>query len=123
MDAIENMMGGLYLDGDYKQVQASVIFVRVSERSKEIIKAWLCWCMMPNLIDDSKSFEPNHPEFQEHRHDQALLTNISIMYDLKKHYWPAQYNNGAFTYDKIEQYKEDKYPIIFHHTRKRNHEH
>jgi hypothetical protein len=121
-DAIDSMLGGAWVDENEKQVQASVIFIRISERSKRIIKTWLCWCMMPNLIDDSKSAEPDYDEFREHRHDQALLTNVAIMYGLRKHWWPASYNDGQFVYDKIEQYKEDKYPVIFNHHRKRNHE-
>lgn len=103
-----------------KQVQASVIFMRPTQKVKEFIKEWLCYCMMPNLIDDSPSKVQSYPTFQDHRHDQAILTCLQIKHGLRLHWWPASYSNGAFIYDKIEQYKGDNYPVIFHHTRKRN---
>lgn len=106
-----------------KQVQASVIFIRPTQKAKEFIKEWLMYCQIPNFIDDSPSKLYNYSTFQEHRHDQAILTCLQIKHGYRLRYWPAQYNNGAFIYDKIEQYKNDSYPIIFHHTRKRNHEH
>lgn len=102
-----------------KQVQASVIFIKPTQKAKEFVKEWLLYSQMPNLIDDSESKLPNYLTFAEHRHDQAILTCLQIKHGYKLHYWPAQYNNGAFTYDKIEHYK-DSYPIIFHHHRKRN---
>jgi hypothetical protein len=105
-----------------KQVQASVIFFRIGKESKEFAKEWLLYCQMPNLIDDSPSKTDNYPTFAEHRHDQAILTCLQIKYGYKLHYWPAQYNNGAFVYEKLDVYSQDKYPIIFHHTRKRNNE-
>lgn len=112
----------LLMDADSKQVQASVIFIRVSEFSRRFIKEWLLWCQMPGFIDDSPSVIPNCPTFQEHRHDQAILTCLAYKYGIKLHYWAAQYNNGQFVYDKLPDYKEDNYPIIFHHHRKRDNE-
>lgn len=105
-----------------KQVQASVIFIRPTQKAKDFIKEWLIYCQMPGLIDDSPSKVPNYPTFSEHRHDQAILTCLQIKYGYKLHYWPAQYNNGAFVYDKIQEYKDDNYPVIFHHHRRRQHE-
>lgn len=103
-----------------KQVQASVIFIRVSKASKEFIKEWLMYCQLPNLIDDTPSKFHNAITFAEHRHDQAILTCLAYKYFYKLHWWPASYTNGGFVYDKIEQYKEDNYPVIFNHHRRRN---
>jgi hypothetical protein len=105
-----------------KQVQASVIFIRVSKFSREFIKSWLCYCMLPNMINDEPSKVPNYPTFRDARHDQSILTCLQIKHGLKLHYWPASYSNGAFTYEKIEQYKGDNYPVIFNHHRQRNSE-
>lgn len=115
-----------YMDSSYnliqkKQAQASVIFFRVSKRSKDFIREWLAYCQIPGLIDDSPSKLPNYPTFAEHRHDQAIITCLAIKYNIPLHWWPAMYSDGAFTYEK-GHYK-DSYPVIFHHTRKRNHEH
>lgn len=101
-----------------KQVQASVIFVRNTQFARDFIKEWLLYCLTPGLIDDSPSKTPNDPEFQENRHDQAILHVLSQKHGIKKHWWPASYNNGAFIYEKGD-YKDD-YPVLFSHHRKTN---
>jgi hypothetical protein len=107
-----------------KQCQASVIFFRVSDYTRAFVKEWLKWCLFEGgrLIDDSPSRAPNHPEFREHRHDQAILTTMAYRDGLTLHYWPASYNDGAFVYEKLPEYEGDDYPILFNHHRKRNHE-
>lgn len=107
-----------------KQVQASVIFFRVSDYTRHFVKEWLDWCLFEGgrLIDDSPSRLPNHPEFQEHRHDQAILTTMAYREGCPLHYWPAMYNDGAFSYEKLSCYAGDDYPILFHHHRRRDHE-
>jgi hypothetical protein len=101
-----------------KQVQASVMFIRVSEWSKMFVKRWLDYCTRPGFIDDSKSVSKNHVEFQEHRHDQAVLTCLAYKNGIPLHWWPAIYNGGIFTYDHSGY--GDVYPPIFHHHRLRN---
>lgn len=112
---------GFYNDKYHHQVQASVIIIRNTKESKIFVEAWLYHCCKPGLIDDSKSTIPNHPEFREHRHDQAILTSLAYINLLDPfHWWPAIYNCGAFTYEKGD-YK-DNYPPLFHHHRQRNNE-
>jgi hypothetical protein len=82
----------------------------------------MTWSEFRYLIDDSPSVFPNHPEFREHRHDQAILTTLAYREGIKLHYWPASYNDGAFIYEKLPEYAQDNYPIMFNHHRKRNHE-
>lgn len=107
-----------------KQCQASVIFLRVSGYSRQFVAEWLKWCLFEGgrLIDDSPSHHANHPEFQENRHDQAILTTLAYREGIKLHWWPASYNNGALTYEKLPCYAEDDYPVMFNHHRRRNHE-
>jgi hypothetical protein len=105
-----------------KQIQASVIFFRNTQKVRDFVKEWLLYCQMPNFIDDSPSKLLNVFTFQEHRHDQAILTSLQIKHGYKLHWWPASYSDGQFTYDKIEQYQNDNYPVIFNHHRKRNDE-
>lgn len=104
-----------------KQCQASVIFFRVSDYSRQFVAEWLKWCLWNNgeLIDDSPSWYVNHPEFQEHRHDQAILTTMAYREGIKLHAWPASYNDGAFQYPR-EGYEGDDYPCLFNHHRRRN---
>jgi hypothetical protein len=113
---------GLVSYGDLKQAQASVIFIRKSPESVRFVKEWLLWCQMPGFIDDSPSIAPNTPTFQEHRHDQAILTCLQIKHGYRLHWWPASYSDGAFVYDKLPQYAGDDYPVLFNHHRKRNNE-
>jgi hypothetical protein len=107
-----------------KQCQASVIFFRVSIYTRAFVREWLKWCLFEGgrLIDDSPGRAPNHPEFREHRHDQAILTTMAYRNGLTLHYWPASYNDGAFVYEKLPEYASDSYPILFNHHRRRNHE-
>lgn len=104
-----------------KQAQASVIFFRVSDYSKAFVKEWLDWCLFEGgrLIDDSPSRLPNHPEFRENRHDQAILTTMAYREGIKLHWWPAQYNNAAFVYGRGD-YPDEGYPVLFNHHRRRN---
>lgn len=101
-----------------KQVQASVIFFRVNDKTRAFVKEWLDWCLFEGgrLIDDSPSRTPNHPEFQENRHDQAILTTMAYRDNIPFHYWPASYNNGAFEYPR-GGYPDEEYPILFSHHR------
>ena len=114
--------GGVSWDMFGKQAQASVIFFRVSDYSRRFVKEWLDWCLFEGgrLIDDSPSRLPNHPEFREHRHDQAILTTMAYREGLRLHYWPSMYNDGAFVYEKLPEYAGDDYPVLFHHHRRRN---
>jgi hypothetical protein len=111
-----------------KQCQASVIFFRVSDYSRQFVAEWLKWCLFEGgrLIDDSPSRAPNHPEFRENRHDQAILTTLAYREGLKLHYWPAVYNRGTSiesVYKKLPEYAGDDYPgPLFSHHRKRNEE-
>lgn len=106
-----------------EQAQASVIFFRVNDKTRAFVKEWLDWCLFENgrLIDDSPSRTPNHPEFKENRHDQAILTTMAYRDGYKLHWWPAQYNDGQFIYPRGD-YPDEGYPVLFHHHRKRNHE-
>jgi hypothetical protein len=101
---------------NFKQVQASVIFFKVNQKTRDFVKEWLLYSQMPGFIDDSPSVAPNYPTFAEHRHDQAILTCLQIKYGYKLHWWPTQYSNH------LPRIQEDSYPVIFNHHRKRNNE-
>ena len=99
----------------YTQVQASVIFFRVNQKTRDFVKEWLLWCQMPGFIDDSPSKLPNFPTFAEHRHDQAILTCLAIKYGYNfNHWWPTPYS--------MHLPRTDQYPVLFNHHRKRDNE-
>lgn len=103
---------------EYKQVQASVIFFRVNQKTKDFVKEWLLWCQLPGFIDDSPSKTPNFPTFAENRHDQAILTSVAIKYGYKLHFWPTLYSEHI----RYTAQPEDNYPTLFNHHRRRNSE-
>lgn len=103
---------------EQKQVQASVIFFKVNQKTKDFVKEWLLYCQMPGFIDDSPSKLPNYPTFAEHRHDQAILTCLQIKYGYKLHFWPTNYSEHI----RHTAQPGDNYPTIFSHHRRRNHE-
>lgn len=109
-----------YNDKYHFQVQASVIIIRNTKNARTFVDSWLHHCCKPGLIDDSQSMTPNHPDFKEHRHDQAILTSLAYINLLTFHWWPAMYNCGAFSYDHSGY--TDTYPVLFHHHRCRNNE-
>lgn len=96
------------------QAQASVIFIRVNQKTKDFIKQWLLWCQMPDLINDVKIL-PQLKEFQDHRHDQSILTNLIYKHGYKMHWWPTAYAEHI----RVEG---DDYPVMFNHHRRRNNE-
>lgn len=104
-----------------KQVQASVIFFRVTPYAKKFVEEWLRYCQQEHLIDDSPSARPNHPEFRENRHDQAILTTLAYREGLKLGWWPAMYNDGKFIYERGD-YPDTGIPVLFHHHRRRDSE-
>lgn len=110
---------GTFYGEDYQkfqQVQASVIFFKVNQKTRDFVKEWLLWCQMPGFIDDSPSKLSNHPEFAEHRHDQAILTCLQIKYNFKLHWWA----DNLWYESQRGRWPEDKYPSMFRHHRRRN---
>lgn len=112
----ENQLVDVWLSADYQQVQASVILFRINPATRNFIKEWLLWCQMPGFIDDSPSKLPNHPEFAQHRYDQAILTCLQIKYGYKLHYWA----DALWYWSQRPKWPDDKYPLMFEHHRKRN---
>lgn len=103
---------------DKSQIQASLLFFRVNNKTKAFVKEWLLFCQMPGFIDDSPSTKENYNSFSDHRHDQAVLTSCAIKHGI-------DYNN--LWCDKIWENQRYRWPhctyppIVLHH-RKRNHE-
>lgn len=108
-----NLMDALdYVDS--QQLQASCIILRVSDYSKQFVSEWLEWCCHPNFIDDSPSLCTNEPTFKEHRHDQAILTNLVLREGIPFNRWCTQYNL------KGQEIFNNKYGVVFNHHGLRN---
>ncbi len=105
------------LNGEAKQVQASHIVFKMNKKSILLIAEWADWSMRHGMIDNEPSILPNVPTFQEHRWDQAILTNLQIMHGLPLHWWPSNYGHHL---PRLQP--NDIYPAMFEHHRKRNNE-
>lgn len=113
---IRNMLG-YWWDPTYKQNQASICLFRKNPLTVAFVSHWLSCCQWPGFIDDSPGDEDNPPSFREHRHDQAILTNLCIQYKIKRHWWKPVYND-----EPHESIFQDNWPEFFNHHRKRNDE-
>lgn len=71
------------------QTQASLIFFKVTPESRNFVKEWMLWCLMPGFCDNSPSKLPNVPTFQETRWDQSVLCCLQIKYGYKLHWFPT----------------------------------
>lgn len=100
-------------DTPWPQVQASVIILKVCEETRNFVKEWLLWCQMPNIINDVKGPYDELPYFQDHRHDQSVITVLARKYGYKLHWWPSQYAMHI-------RVPGDDYPVLVNHHRRRN---
>ena len=57
-----------------KQIHANLFVVRNSEQVRNLFAAWVRCVSIWQLVSDEPSRRPNHPDFKENRHDQALLS-------------------------------------------------
>ena len=70
-------------DTDSKQLMATTMMIKKTEHSMAFVKQWYDTCSIHNLIDDTLT-DDEHPEFQDHRHDQSVFSLL-----LKKHLTPS----------------------------------
>lgn len=97
-----------------KQVQASTFILKVTRSTIDFIKEWYAYSILPGMIDNIPRGE-QFPEFQEHRHDQALITCLQIKHGYRLHWFPSTY-----AYHIKAEYSGDNYPAFLEHHRKRN---
>lgn len=93
------------------QLSATWSFWEKAELPKKFIMDWIKWSFHEKeIITDipNKCGLPNFPEFEDHRHDQALLTNLIYLYGkdnpkiqpLKTNAWEKDINHFIKKYDK-----------------------
>jgi hypothetical protein len=62
------------------QVQAGINIWKNTPRVRSFLEEWLEYCKDPRIITDQPNTcgEDNLTEYQDHRHDQSILTNLLI---------------------------------------------
>jgi hypothetical protein len=67
------------------QLEAGVIGVKNNQLCLNILNEWFFFMKNLSILDDSPNTQglPNLYNFKEHRHDQSILTNLSIKMNIK----------------------------------------
>jgi len=100
-----------YLYGN--QVNASYIVFRKTDFSKKFFDCYHDVCQNYNIISDAPNITENfNKDFQDHRHDQSILSLLSIRYKITIQRDPSQWGNHKIKQDS--PYKQ----LFFHHRRK-----
>ena len=72
-------MGMLHLMSQASpQLEAGLIGLRNNESNRALVEEWAKWMEDDQILTDTPSIYPNHPNFIEHRHDQSILTNLVL---------------------------------------------
>ena len=59
------------------QMNAAVQVYRHTPTALDFVETYLGWCCQKEVIDDAKVLQ-NYPEFQDHRHDQSILSILAV---------------------------------------------
>lgn len=81
----------VYMDCDSQeywqasQLEAGVSFWKNTDSSMKLLDEWLDYCMDERILTDipNQSGQDNFVYFEDHRHDQSILTNLVVKYNLK----------------------------------------
>lgn len=70
---------------DHCQIQATYSIWESNPAVIKFVTEWLSWSQDPRILtdQDNEMGLPNRPGFTEHRHDQSVLTNMLIKYNIK----------------------------------------
>ena len=58
------------------QLMATIILIKVNEKSKKIMQTWFEYCIKDNysLLSDAPSKQQERNKFKDHRHDQSIIS-------------------------------------------------
>jgi len=86
---------------------------RNTEENKEFLKEYQRFLRDPRIVTDCTNMcGLNSPEFEDHRHDQSVLSLLSIKYELEIFRDPSQFGNKH-----IDKFPNSPYPQMFNHHR------
>ena len=92
MDVIKkyNMYEKVFLE-NAEDFWAGAIVIKKTENTIKYMKEWLEMCCVHEDITDSPSVTPNSELFNEHRHDQSLLSIVLHKYNIPTVYFEKKY--------------------------------
>jgi hypothetical protein len=76
------------------QVDASYQFYKKTDKVLEFLNEYNSYCSNENIISDLPNItKENHPQFIDHRHDQSILSNMAIKYNIPLLPEPSEWGN------------------------------
>ena len=68
------------------QLEAGVCFFKKTDFSISFLKEWIKYASDSRVVTDEANVSglDNFPGFQDHRHDQSILTNLSVKYNVSR---------------------------------------
>ena len=68
---------------EHLQLEAGIIVFKNTQKIREIVKEWLYYCTINNIITDTPNIHgENYDGFIKHQSDQSILSNLAIKYNL-----------------------------------------
>ena len=88
------------------QLEAGVVGIKKTEFNINLMNEWLKYCANKFIVTDLPNLcgFTNYNNFKEHRHDQSILTNLAIKYDIPSY---------QFNYDYISYNTPDLQKLIY----------
>lgn len=100
---------------DAVQTNGAVSLWKKNNENIEFLRSALRYMRDPRVItDDPNMCGPNYPGFKDHRHDQSVLSLLSIKHGFERFRDPTQYGN-----DPSEALDNSPYGQIFNHHRRK----
>lgn len=97
---------GNHVDGAFQVYQKN-------SKTIKFVEEYLMFCENPNIVTDLPNIHgTNRPDFYEHRHDQAVLSLLSIKHKILLGREPSQWGQDGINGDSL-------YPTLFNHHRSR----
>jgi hypothetical protein len=72
------------------------LFEAGNYRAKQFLMEWVTYCLNPLCVGlDPSVLGPEYPEYQEHRSDQSILTNLAHKYSVRLYREADQFGDGT----------------------------
>jgi hypothetical protein len=98
-------------------VNGAISLWKKTEENTQILNEWMKLLRDPRISTDSLNMcGSNFIEFRDHRHDQSVLSLLSIKYDFEVFRDPTQYGN-----EEINKFVNSPYKQLFQHHRNFKH--
>ena len=79
------------------QVEAGIIIAKKNAVTIHLLEEWQRWCLDPDVVSDSPNTNthslPNLPGFNQHRHDQSILSIMRVLHQISSSNEMRQYIN------------------------------